>query len=143
MYVYLCLLAPWSTSYSCPHPPSVNFSDDSEHVSDEEDLPPELKEILKKTKQKKEETEEPEEGPFPQTTLERRKKVLDRKSLLSPRPQRRSEQPASPADIQATPKDESEEVKRLTARVEELEMVSGVGIEHCESVCSSSIQHST
>ena len=87
-------------------------------MSDEEDLPAELRDIMQKEKQKKAEKEE--EGPFPQSPLERRKKVQERKSLLSPKLSRRSEQPASPPHT----KDESEEVKRLTARVEELELVS-------------------
>ena len=114
----------------CPAPPSsVAFSDDSEHhVSDEESLPQELRDIMQKERQKKEkeEQEEKEEegGPFPQTTLERRKKVQERKNLLSPKMPRRGEQPVSPTRAQATLQDEGEEVKRLTARVKELELVS-------------------
>ena len=113
----------------CPAPPSsVAFSDDSEHhVSDEESLPQELRDIMQKERQKKEkeEQEEKEEGgPFPQTTLERRKKVQERKNLLSPKMPRRGEQPVSPTRAQTTLQDEGEEVKRLTARVKELELVS-------------------
>lgn len=80
---------------------------------------------MQKERQKKEEEkeEEEEEVAFPQTTLERRKKVQERKNLLSPKMPRR-EQPASPTRTQATLKDESEEVKRLMARVKELELVS-------------------
>ena len=81
------------------------------------------KERQKKEKEEQEEKEE-EGGAFPQTTLERRKKVQERKNLLSPKMPRRGEQPVSPTRAQATLQDESEEVKRLTARVKELELVS-------------------
>ena len=142
--VYLSLAA-CLTSYPYHHTPSVNFSDDSEHLSDDEALPPELKEILKKEKRKKKEAEEEtEEGSYPQTTLERRKKVQERKSLLSPRPNRRGEQPAGPSQAMATPKDEKEEVKRLIARVEELEAVSAVDMQSTVCICAiANKQHNT
>ena len=132
MYVYVHVYLHLSFCYSQPHPlfslSSVAFSDDSEHhVSDEEGLPQELKDIVRKEKQKK---EKEEEGAFPQGTLERRKKVQERKSLLSPKMSRRSEQLASPSNTQASPKDDSEEVKQLKARVKELELVSALEHPH-------------
>ena len=76
MYMHLCDCYIPTTLQ--PPPSSVAFSDDSEHhVSDEEDLPAELRDIMQKEKQKKAEKEE--EGPFPQSPLERRKKVQERK----------------------------------------------------------------